>query len=153
MTVGIGAIKQSDVETEIGLSPSLLSECFTSAASVGFDPTYEGSHNMLGNFQNYTHPTFFISTPDPLEFYYDDTPYTDRYIAFESNFDWYCTVDTTEITSAYVDSSSGSAGSNQISFYCGETNYDAFSHSSQVDFYKTSDDSYLGSISIVQYNS
>jgi len=44
-----------DVQTELGGVNDDLIECFSNAAPLGFDPTYEGSKNQLLNFRNYTH--------------------------------------------------------------------------------------------------
>jgi hypothetical protein len=145
MTVGIGAIKQSDVEAELGIGASHLSTCFSYALDSEFDPTYKGNKDRLGDFQDYTYTDFNISPSWQYYSYWGSNCGT-GYFTITTHHNWYAQVDTSEITGAYVSPSSGSPGVTNMYFYPNSYNWDSYDHTAQIDIYDTDYSSWLGTV-------
>jgi hypothetical protein len=130
-----------------------LSDCFADSNANGFDASYEGSHDRLSNFRNYTHVTRSFSIWPPSSTIYDQYgnpayPKPNYYIT--TNEYWYSIVDNSEIGNLALTWGYGS-GSGYTEFNAWVyQNYDSFQHAGGAAFYYSSDDSWCGSVGVCQ---
>ena len=137
-----------DVVNAVNPTTNDLIDCFADATYDYYDTTYMGSLDRLSNFRNYG--PYLSLDSSILYFDFEGYPCGNYYVTVTSNTSWYVSVDTSEIYSASCYPTSGS-GNDTVYFYCGEINYDNYDHASQMTFYKTSDNSYLNSCGVQEY--
>ena len=85
-----------------------------------------------------------------LYYHYNDVPVSTRTLSIQSNITWYITVDQSEITTAYVSTTSGT-GNGSTDFHCGQNNVDNYDKNSDVKFYRTSDNKLMATCSMIEY--